>query len=56
MNDMNEPKPEPRSDKNSQESIEAAEAEARKRAIESQQKEIVVFPPEPNDGETKYQV
>ena len=43
---MNEEQP-PSSDKDLQEEIEAAEAEAkRQRAIESQEKEIVVYPEE----------
>jgi hypothetical protein len=55
MNDMNEPKPESKSDKNSQESIEVAQTEARKRAIESQQKEVVVFPEaNANNGKTMF--
>jgi len=39
-----ESKPEPRSDEDSQEEVEAPKTEAQKRAIESKQKEIVVFP------------
>jgi len=44
---MNEedPKPQPNGlEEDPQEEIEPAEIEARKRAIESEQKEIVVFP------------
>jgi hypothetical protein len=49
-----EPKPEPKkSNEDSQEEIQAAEAEGRKRAIESERKEIVVFP-ESNNGKTMF--
>jgi hypothetical protein len=44
---MNNEEPKPvsdGSDEDPQEEIEAAETEARKRAIESEQKEVVVFP------------
>lgn len=47
---MNKPKPEPKkSDEDSREEVRVAQVKAQERAIESEQKEIVVFP-ESTDG------
>jgi len=49
MNENEKPKLEPKESHEDPQEIEAAETEARKRAIESEQKEIVVFPESSNE-------
>lgn len=47
---MTEPKSEPKKSDKDPQKVQAAEAKARQRAIESQKKEIVVFPEKLSDG------